>query len=105
MKLGEKLFIEMQDAWRGNALFFHHETAQLRQCWGPVAGALLALAHAEPLSQSRWLALKISFLHLHWEMRQLASSSLLRNVEGGDRVSLTFFLETQHSQVVGIKFY
>lgn len=50
------------------------------------------LAQAAPPSQSQGLALKISFLHLHKQMRQLASSSRLGNVEGGDRVPLTFFL-------------
>lgn len=86
-------------------LIFYHATAELRQCRGPVVGALLALAHTAPLSQRQRLALKISFLHLHRKMRQLASSSLLGNVEGGDRVPLTFFLESQHPRVVGIKIY
>lgn len=86
-------------------LIFYHEAAELCQCRGRAVGALLVLAHTAPLSQHQWLALKISFLHLHRKMRQLASSSCLGNVEGGDRVSLMFFLESQHPQVVGIKIY
>lgn len=74
------------------ALFFYHKTAELRQCWGLAAGALHELAQAAPPPQSQGLALKISFLHLHKQMRQLASSSCLGNVGGGDRVPLTFFL-------------